>query len=462
DIAAIETKIKEGNDIAELNSFAFDAVTYAILEKVPNETITYLLTKKGNGVNKLTHDGRTYIFWAAYKDNLELMKYLLSKGAKTDIIDSHGYSLLNFAAVTGQQNLKLYDFCVANGADVIREKNRDGANALLLVAPYVKDVKLIDYFTKKGVALHSTDNNGNGIFNYTARTGNIAMMNKLIQKKVAYKTRNKEGGNAMIFASQGTRRATNPLSVFQYLEKKGIDPNVVTAKGITPLHALAYRSKDIDVFEYFIRKGVDINQADEKGNTAFLNAARSNDLNIVTFLSRKVKNINTANKEGQSALTMAVLRNTPEVVDFLLKKGADVRITDKKGNNLAYYLITSYNPGDQKAFEHKLKALTAKKFAVTTPQKDGNTLFHLAIAENDLTLLKKIHALGVDVNAKNNEGVTVLHKAAMKAKNDAILKYLISIGADKNVKTAFDESVYDLASENEVLKKNRININFLK
>ena len=64
-IAQIEAKIQEGNSPSELNRFGFDAVVYALLEKADDTIIKHLLTKEGNDVNKLTHDGRTYIFWAA-------------------------------------------------------------------------------------------------------------------------------------------------------------------------------------------------------------------------------------------------------------------------------------------------------------------------------------------------------------------------------------------------------------
>ena len=74
-IELIDEKSSKGNNISELNNNAFDAVVYAILENTDNNTIKYLLSKEGNGANKKTHDGRTYIFWAAYKNNLELMKY---------------------------------------------------------------------------------------------------------------------------------------------------------------------------------------------------------------------------------------------------------------------------------------------------------------------------------------------------------------------------------------------------
>ena len=50
----------------------------------------------------------------------------------------------------------------------------------------------------------------------------------------------------------------------------------------------------------------------------------------------------------------------------------------------------------------------------------------------------------------------------MKSKDAKIMKYLVSIGANKNAKTAFDETAYDLALENELLQMKSININFLK
>ena len=99
---------------------------------------------------------------------------------------------------------------------------------------------------------------------------------------------------------------------------------------------------------------------------------------------------------------------------------------------------------------------------LSTPQKDGNTLYHLAVIKNDLNLLKKLADLKIDSNAKNNDGLTALHKAAMIAKDDAILKYLISIGAQKDAKTEFDETPYTLAKENETLTKKKTDLEFLK
>ena len=461
-IAQIEKDIAAGNDVSQRNAYAFDAVCYAFLEKADNTSIKYLLSKKGNEVNKLTHDGRTYIFWAAYKDNLEMMQYLLDKGAKTDVIDSHGYSLLNFSAVTGQTNTALYDFILATGAQPNEDINRDGANALLLVAPFAKDFEIFDYFVAKGLSMQDVDAGGNGVFEYAARGGNTELLQKLIDKGIAYKQGNEGEGNAILMASQGTRGKQNTLETYQFLAGIGLKVNTVDASGRNALHNIAYRGKDFEVFNFFLREGVDVNQKDEDGRTPFMNAVNYNSLEIVKLLSDAVSDINVTDSEGKTALAMAVSRNTPEVIGFLLSKGADATLKDKKGNSLAYYVIQSYNPKKPEAFEEKLRLIENKGVTLTAVQHDGNTLCHLAAKENNLPLLKRLKAFDIPINAKNDDGNTVLHLAAMSATDDAILRYLIAEGADKSALTDFEESVFDLASENELLKANEIALEFLK
>jgi len=460
-VEKVKAKIEAGNDPTELNRFAFDPMVWAILEKAPMETLKYLLTLEGNGVNKLTHDERTYIFWAAYKDNLELMQHLIDQGARTDLLDKFGYSLLNFAAVTGQDNPKLYDFIIAHGANVQEEKNADGANALLLLLPHLDDQEMARYFMDKGLSLTSRDSEGNGAFYHTAKGGNVKMLDWLISEGVEYQSFNDKGGNAMMAASQGMRRHSNSVELFRYLDAKGIDANVTTSDGKTPLSAYAYSGKDPKVVAFLLKKGVSPDQVDSEGRTALMNAAEFNAAEMVDPIVSAVEDVNTANKKGQTALTLAVLWNSAEVVGLLVANGAQATVTDGEGNNLLYYLVESYNPRKPEAFDEKRVILTKSGLSLVTPQSNGNTLFHLAAQQNNLSLMKGANELGINVNARNKEGLTALHLAAMKADNEETLKYLIEIGADKGINTAFDESAYQLARENELLRDKEINLEFL-
>ena len=179
-VAQVEQAINQGNSATAFNSRAFDATTLAILNGAPYETITYLIDLEGNGVDKLTHDKRTYLFWAAYQDNVPVMEYLLKKGAKVNITESHQLTPLLFAAVGGRSNNAIYELLLKHGAN-LKDTNADGANALLLLLPHLKDLKEADYFVKKGLKLTGGDNKGNNAIYYAATTGNRPIIEALMK-----------------------------------------------------------------------------------------------------------------------------------------------------------------------------------------------------------------------------------------------------------------------------------------
>lgn len=422
-ITTVDQKIKEGNNPSEFTPYFFDGVVYAILENASNEAIIHMISQEGNSVNKITHDGRTYIFWAAYKGNVELMEYLLKQGAKTNLLDDKGYTILNFAASAGQQNTKVYDLCLKNGANLEKDLTPNGANALLLAIPNDKDFTLSSYFQSKGLDINSKDLQGNGAFNYVARTGNVDLMNQLLEKGI------KGNDQAFLFAAYGTRGKTNGLDVYKYLESRGLNPNVANEDGDTPLMILASKSTDLELLTYLIERELDLDHQ---------------------------------NKKGQTALMLAVRNNTPNVVSFLLDKGVKTFLVDIEGNNLGYYLIESYSERYEEDFITKKELLENTGIHLSTPQKNGNTSYHLAVEKNSIPLLEMVSNLKIDINAKNTEGNTALHLAAMKARDSEILKYLLKLGAKKEILTDFQETAFDLASENELLTKNNISIDFLK
>lgn len=462
DLATVQQKITEGHNATALNENAFDATIYAMLEKADEDVLNYLLSLEGNSIDKNTHDSRIYLHWAAYAGLTDIVEHLLNKGSSVTKFDSHGYTPLAFAVNAGQTNPQLFDAFEKYGVNLLEEKNESGANLLLLAAPSLSNEDDLNYFLKKGFKLDSEDDKGNGIFNYAAKKGNTEFLDLLIKKGVDYKSLNAEDGNAFLFAVQGGRSYSNPLSVYRYLQDLGLKPNVVTQEGYTPLHRLAYSNTDPDIFELFLDAGVDVNQKDANGNTPFLNAAYRNELAMVKLLSKDVKDFNIANNNGETALLLAVQGNNTKVVKFLLDKGSNAFEKAENGNTIAYYLLESFDSSNPLTFDGKLKLLQDEGVELNTTQAKGNTLFHLAAQVNDLELLKRLSGFDIDVNAKNDEGLTALHLAAMKAEDDKMMKYLISKGADTKLTTDFEETVFDLASENERLQQQNIALNFLK
>ncbi len=465
-IDLVKQEITNGNDPAQLDQRQMDPTSLAINNNASLDVVKFMVEQEGNSVSKGTHHSRTYLHWAASKGNVELVKYLIAKGSDLEKGDSYGTPAVAYAASTGQANFAIYDVLFKTPADAKR-KYGNGASLLLLGIGADKDLKLTDYFISKGLSLNDVDADGATAFDYAARSGNVELLKTLLAKGV------KPTNAALINAAQGGRNFAAPLSLYKYfVEDLKLDPLAAGKDGNTVLHNVVRKPNQEEIIAYFLAKGADVNQANEDGVTPFMNAVAGRDLPLIQSLADKVKNIDATNKKGETALAIAVAGSSPDVVDFLLSKGADVKSIDGEGNNLGFYLVKGYRPANSRPaqtgasqkdeFIEKLNLLTAKGLSLAAPQKNGNTLFHIAVANLDLALLQKIENLKINVNAKNAEGSTVLHKAALISKDDKVLKYLLSIGADKTIKTDFDETAFDLAAENKFLSSNNIAVDFLK
>ena len=381
-IEQVEKDIKNGANPSALDKYQFDAISWAILEKTSNKTIYHLLSKKGNEVNKLTHDGRTYIFWAAYKNNLKLMNHLINNGAKTDIIDQHGYSLVNFCAVTGQINTEIYDFCIANGADLKKEKNKLGANPLLLLMPFIKEIKLIDYFTSKGLNIKSTDIQGNNAFNYACKTGNKFIISYLLKKEISPISND---NNAVIFAAQGTRKTKNKISFFYFLDSLGVRLNAFDQNGQNALHILSKKSKDTVLLNYLIKKGLKLNTKDKDGNICFSNAMKRNNIELIKYFAKKSpESINYLDKQGNNIIHLAIQRKKTDVISLATNLIPEL-INQKNNDGLTPLHLSCMKAEDEEII--KMLILTGADKKIKTDF--GETAFELA---NENEKLLKVNA----------------------------------------------------------------------
>lgn len=455
----LRAEISKGNSPSAANRGNHDVASIAINNNASLETILFLLQQDGNPLDKVTHDGRYYIHWAASKGNVELIDYLIKNGSTIDRTDDKGATPVAFAAGNGQLNPAVYDLFFKAGINP-KQKYANGANLMLLSIPSDTELKFSEYLTSKGLSLKDTDDLGRTTFDYAARNGNLDILKQLIRKGV------KPTGHALIMASQGSRSHANGLEVYQYLvETIKLDPKSKGETGENVLFNLVRKPKQESIIQYFLEKGVDINAVDQNGTSAFMVAASTKNLDLVKSLVSNVKDLNQTNKNGETALFYAVQSGSPEMVQFLLDKGAKTNLVAKEGN-LAAYLVQSYKtprPNENNnEFLQKLDILKNNGVDFKSSQKNGASLLHLAIAKNDVNLFKALENLGIDINAQDEDGMTVLHRAAMMAKDDAILNYLIGLGADKTILTEFDELAHDLAMENEFLKENNTNLDFLK
>lgn len=456
-IEQIKADMAKGNDVAQLNAHAMDATTYAIIEKADNETVKFLIAQEGNSIHKKTHDERIYAHWAAYKSNVELFEYLMKEGSDPKALDHFDYNIINFAAITAVNDVQIYDTAEKYGID-FKTPNKRGANALLSALTQMKDdTKLLGYLLSKGLTLDAKDNEGNNAFVYAVQSGNIDLLNHLEGKGLAT-----DNSNAIFFAARPGRKKSASLDVFQYLANKNLDFSTKDEEGRSVLQYLAGNAKNIEIVQFLMDKGISTKGVDLEGNTPLMSAVFRGGLEMVKTLQPTKEDINHKNKKGETAFLRATKLGKPDVLKYLINKGANIAVTNQAGENAYFYLIERYNKKNKTMFTEKLALLQPLGINKSATNTNGETLLHAAVTKNDIDLIQSVLDMGIDINQADENGLTPLHKAVQIAKNIEVVQFLIQHGADKTKKTVFDESVFDLASENEYLAKNNIDLTILK
>jgi len=417
-LVEVQNQIARGDDPTSKNEYDFDALSWALIEQADESILEFLLSLKGNGVDKLTHDERTYLFWAAYRNNLSFMKTLEIHGARFDVVDEHGYSLLNFSAVTGQTNLELYDYIISQGANPAVERNRNGAHALLLVAPFMKDLRMSKYFEPFGLSLSDADDDGNNGWLYASKGGHVDMLKELLHQGMNAKFTNAAGENAAHMAAQGTRGRSNGREVFQFLASQGVDVHVANEHGVTPMMLAAQGQSERGALAYLVETATDVHLQDV---------------------------------QGQSAMHYALASGNEEACELLRDYGWSLEGADYRGVTLLQALADGYRTRDHESFEILSAFLRDVRVPLAQVLEGGEQWLHVGARAQSLPLLKFGLVLGLDVNRRDEDGMTPLHEACLTATNEEIINWLVAVGADIEATTAFGETAEDLARENEAL-----------
>ena len=147
-------------------------------------------------------------------------------------------------------------------------------------------------------------------------------------------------------------------------------------------------------------------------------AARVGDLAGVQAELDKGVDVNVKDRFGFTPLREAAWYGHKEIAELLLDKGADVDAKDDKGRT----------PLDRAVGYTEIVALLREHGGKTG--EELKALIDAAEAGN-IEAVKKHLAAGMDVNAKDEDGVTPLHEAALWGHNE-VVELLIANGAEVN------------------------------
>ncbi|MDR0140170.1 ankyrin repeat domain-containing protein [Metabacillus idriensis] len=113
-------------------------------------------------------DGWTPLHWATQECQMEIIQYLLFKGANINSKDNNGFSPLYQAASEGR--IKLVDFLIDKGAEIdIRSSN--GTTPLIIASCY-GHLESVKYLVGKGADINVKEDKGNTALSFAVQYGN--------------------------------------------------------------------------------------------------------------------------------------------------------------------------------------------------------------------------------------------------------------------------------------------------
>ncbi len=404
------------------------------------------LLKQRSNVNAVEADGMTALHWAARSNDLETVQLLLRSGANAKAANRYGVTPLALAAANG--NAPMIEALIKAGAD---------PNAALP--------------------------EGETVLMTAARTGNADAVKALIAHGANVNAKeNWQDQTALMFAA-----SENNAGAVKALVQAGADMNV--------------HSKVWNFPEYkYETNGMAVFQLPRGGWTALMFAARQNAVDAAAMLADLKADLNAVDPDGTTALQLAVLNVHYDLASMLLKKGADPNVPDNSGMTALYatvdmrspagmmtrpnpkltdeidagemvkiFLANGANPnlrlkkpiigrhnnlvGDTSLGEGTTPLMRAAKtndLAVMRALLDGGADATLtlkdrttaAMVATSLDAIKLLVEHGVDVDAFNTNGQTILHNAAGRGAN-AVIRYAAEQGArldkkDKQGRTPLD------------------------
>ncbi len=367
---------------------------------------------------------------AAGENKFELLKYLI-ENLKIDIEDveynpetkkDDGWNALQWAASKG--HLNIVEYLLEKGAD-INAKTGSNGNTALIIAILSKEDQ-----TAKLLIMNNANVN---IQNNIGGTALHCSVNRFDYKIEIIKRLLEKGANPNLRTTGGREKGWTPLmfaatigegiELVKLLIEKGADINVTSKSGNSPL-LNATKNNNTKLAIWLIEKGANINVQAENGNTPLIYATSKNNTELTNLLIEKGADVNATDKSGNSPLLNATKNNNTKLAIWLIEKGADVNAKNKEGDTPLYYSCRNSNG-------FKIAKLLLEKGAdINEP---GGAPLLTAILYNTQLAIWLIEK-GADVDSIYKGGFAPIHQAC-ELSCHKIVQLLIDNHADINVKT---------------------------
>jgi uncharacterized protein len=411
DVGEVKRLLKAGADVAEAN--VYGATPMSLAAEVGDAKLLKVLLDAGADADSPNSEGQTALMLVARTGNVDAANELIKHGASVNAVEQFGgQTALMWASA--RRHPKMMELLIAKGANINAQSAWRNWERHITAEGRAKDV----------------NTGGLTPLLYAAREGCLECADILIKHRVDVNLADPDGVAPLTVAMMNRN-----WEIAQKLILAGADVNQWDIFGMSPLHVaieVAYASagggnsfggivggfgdvvpgndgeaakvslapKTVDgpaLVRMLVERGANPNQqmfyraprgagsvaAGGRGTTPFHRACASGDVELIKYLLAHGADVKLLQADDQSPMMMALSSrrgedNTVQVLKVLHEAGADVTANSKY---------------------HHLARLR------------GGTALHMAVRFGQKKVISELVSYGIDVNAKDPDGLTALDYA---------------------------------------------------
>jgi ankyrin repeat protein len=279
------------------------------------------------------------ITYAIRFNNNKIVNLLLKKGARYDVVDRIGRSIL-------------YDAIESNYIEILKSVLDHSQNAIGIMITDIRDsngnipihyaIKFkntiaIQLLIESGSKIYIADENGYNSLHLAVKTKNLKIVKAVSNVVSNFDTKNKKGETALHIAINYQYN-----DIAGYLLEQGADPNITdNESNFTPTH-YAVGWNNYEILELLIKYGAKVDKQDIYGNTPLIYSVKEKNDACFDLIIKEKPNLNTWNVDGKIILHIVLdsydEQNSKKYIDALIED-SNLSHQDLYGNTCLHYLI---------------------------------------------------------------------------------------------------------------------------
>jgi ankyrin repeat protein len=390
------------------NNVVFDTIANG-----NQDVINKIIANKNIDINHVNNYGNTILHKdAVLKDN-SLAINLMQAGANPTILDKNGKNFLFYAISRGIENENILDKAVELGCDLNSRCSKGSTILMQSVENYMnsndKEKKeshflMIKKLIDSGIEIESVDNEEESVFFKIIKKSNIELINFFLEEKnIDLNHKNIYGETILTYLCLAGIKNKN---IIKSLLLIGANPNIQDNTGSTIIEKLI-----TTILHYQNNKEIDDRLY------SFINDS-ADYLDVIKLVIENSKvNLKKLSSKGQPIFFDTIIYFNYKLFNLLRKFPININQKDNKNHNIIFCLLESskeipnYN---QKLYLDTLQNLINIGVDINAKDLNGSTPLHKAVLGNCEYTVKILLESKPNYQATDNKGRNLIHNTIWK------------------------------------------------